>query len=443
MTNCWRPYSNHLETRDFHPLPKIVSSHGCYIIDENGNEILDAISSWWCMAHGHSHSKIVTAIEKQLHTLPHIMFAGVTHEGAEKLASKLVEITEVQDGQVFFSDSGSTAVEVALKMAVQYFHNTGKIEKNKIVSLENSYHGDTMGAMSLANSENNEEWWKDFCPKQFQVKLPETEEDFACLENFLLQNKDRITAFIVEPLLQGAGGMIIYSAETLRRIYEIVKKVGDMLFIVDECATGFYRTGKLFAFQEAAGVKPDLIILGKALSGGHIAGSATVASAEVFEAFQGPGKAFMHGPTFMANPLFTAAALASIELFESEDYEKKVREIEKFFLEKCQEFKEFDVVDDVRVKGACLAISYKLQQGPSGPCYKAGRMLKDKALKDLVAMNDQYYNTLHNLRQKSIQDGILLRPFRNIIYTMPPLIITKPELEKIIEEMKMLINEIQ
>lgn len=405
--HIWLPYTqmkNHL------PQIEAKSAKGSKIILKNGESLIDGISSWWSVSHGYNHPHIVKEISKQAKLLPHVMLAGFSNEQTYKLAYRLCKFAKMD--HVFFSDSGSVAVEVAMKIAWQFHINCQKSDKTKFISFKNSYHGDTTGAMSLADLNSGmHQKFKKLLLENFSLKLPQSEKDFVELENFIKNNQKILAGIFIEPLVQCAGGMRFHSVETLKKIHQIAKKY-NVLFIVDECATGFYRTGKKFAIDHAK-IKPDLLVVGKALTGGTVTLAATLTSKEIFKSFLGDSLdlALMHGPTFMGNPLACAAANASLDLFEKNNYEKKIKDDEKFLkteLEKCRNFKN---VKDVRVLGLIAAIEIE---------------------------ND--WQTMLRLRKEFVKLGVFLRPFAGCIYIMPPLNISRPELKKITRAVLKVLN---
>jgi len=396
--HIWLPYTqmkNHL------PQLEVKDAKGSTIILKNGKKLIDGISSWWSVAHGYKHPHIISAITRQAKSLSHVMLAGMASEETYKLAHRLCKFTKMD--HVFFSDSGSTAVEVAMKMAWQFHINCGDKAKTKFISFKNSYHGDTSGAMSLADlSDGMHQKFEKILLKNFSLELPQSEKDFAQFEKFLAENKKTIAGIFIEPLVQCAGGMKFHDAKILEKIFTLSKKY-NIIFIADECAVGFYRTGKKFAFNHAK-IQPDILILGKALTGGTMTLAATLASKNIFNKFLGDSleSALMHGPTFMGNALACSAANSSIDLFEKENYEKKVKEIEKFLrneLEKCRNLKS---VKDIRTLGAIGVVEIEADR-----------------------------KKILELRKKFIAAGIFLRPFENVIYVMPALTIKKAELKKI------------
>ncbi len=396
--HIWLPYTqmkNHL------PQLEILSAKGSKIFLKNGEVLIDGISSWWSTAHGYQHPHLVKAITNQAKILPHIMMAGFAAEPTYKLAHRLCEFAKMD--RVFFSDSGSTAVEVAMKICWQFHINAGEKNKTKFISFKNSYHGDTTGAMSLADLDSGmHQKFQKILLENFSLDLPQNKNDLEIFEKFVSQNKNILAGIFVEPLVQCAGGMIFHDAEILREIFNIAKK-HQILFVADECAVGFYRLGKKFAC-DIAGISPDILVLGKALTGGTMTLSATLVKEKIFENFLNDSldNALMHGPTFMGNPLACAAANASIDLFEKENYEKKVLEIAKFLKKELKKCRDLKIVNDVRVLGAI----------------------------GVVEVNGDF-EMMKKLRREFVAAGIFLRPFANCVYVMPALNIKKSELKKI------------
>ena len=322
-SNVWPPYWGFdvLEKRI-----EIVKTGGSFLYSKSGDKFFDGISSWWSVCHGYNNPHIVSEMQKCLKKMPHVMFGGITHDYAEKLSKMITNFLGNNFEKVFFCDSGSVATEVAIKMALQYWRAMNIESKTHILAFEGCYHGDTF--MAGAVSSDDELFTQNYVSNVIIVNLPKTNEDFVEFENFLEKNHKNIACSIIEPLLQGAAGVKIYSREILRRIYRIVKKF-DILFIQDECATGFYRTGQSFAFKHCD-IIPDIVTLGKALSGGHASLACVCTNAEIFSTISKNGR-FKHGPTFMANPLACSAAIGSIELFNSFNYRHAVLEIENIF----------------------------------------------------------------------------------------------------------------
>jgi adenosylmethionine---8-amino-7-oxononanoate aminotransferase len=403
--HIWLPYAQMQTVPE--PLP-VVSTTDCRIKLADGRELIDGISSWWSACHGYNHPHIIGAMEKQLRLMPHVMFAGLTHEPATTLAQRLCAITPDGLNKVFFADSGSVAVEIALKIALQYWRNVGKPLKDRFICFKNGYHGDTLGAMSVSDPEKSlHKAFRNSIIKQYVLDIPTDEYSFTEFDNLLTDLNGNIAGIILEPLVQGAGGMLFHSADTVAEIHRIAKK-HHILFIADEIATGFARTGSMFACDEA-GITPDIMCIGKALTGGAITLGATLTTDEIFNSFLSdkPEDAFMHGPTFMANPLACSAANASLDLFESEPRLAQVEKIEAQLAAELVPCENMNGVVDVRVKGAI------------------GVVQVDTDKIDVYA-----------LRQKFVERGVWLRPFKDVIYTMPPLTISSEELSSITNAIK-------
>lgn len=405
--HIWLPYAQ-MQTAPM-PLP-VVGAEGCELILEDGTRLLDGIASWWAMAHGYQHPAIIEAIQSQASNLSHVMFAGLAHEPAYNLAKQLSAMSGLQ--RVFFADSGSIAVEVALKIALQYWANIGKPRKHKIIGMIDGYHGDTFGAMSVSSRGGFHKAYDGLSSMQYHLAIPTDEYSVAEFEQMLSEIKNEVAALIIEPLVQGAGGMKFHSADILAEIRRICRE-HEILFITDEIMTGFYRTGSLFACDEA-GITPDILCLGKALTGGHINLGATLCSQEIFEAFldEDLGKALMHGPTFMANPLACAAALASLQLFADGSYEAKTEAIELQLREELSTLRALNGVQDVRVKGAIGVVQIDADQ------------------QDMFA-----------LRPLFIEKGVWIRPFSNCVYLMPPLVISTMQLSTLTGAVQSVLEE--
>ena len=387
---------------------EVSSTNGVKIKLNDGRELIDGISSWWSVAHGYNHPDIVKAISDQAKILPHIMMAGLANEQTYKLAYNIAQITPDGLNKVFFSDSGSTAVEVAMKIAVQFYinrdHSQFKTRRTKFISFQNSYHGDTAGAMSLADTKRGmHRKFSTYLMKNYNVPLPTNEKGLKQFDDFLRHNQYTTAGVFIEPLVQCAGGMKFHSPEILKAIYDITKKY-NLLFIADECATGFYRTGKYFACNHAE-ITPDMMIIGKALTGGFMTLAATIVSDEIYNQFLSDDLKFalMHGPTFMGNPLACAAANASIELFAKNNYEKKVEKISQILKRELEKCRALPMVKDVRVLGAI----------------------------GVVEVSGFEINDIFKLRKDLAKEGIWLRPFGDVIYVMPPLVIKEADLVKI------------
>jgi adenosylmethionine-8-amino-7-oxononanoate aminotransferase len=398
MDHIWLPYTQMKTVRP--PLP-VVATRGCRIVLADGRELVDGIASWWTACHGYNHPHIRAAVERQLAAMPHVMFGGLVHEPALTLARRLAALLPGDLDRVFFSDSGSVAVEIALKMAVQYWRNRGEVSRVKFVAFRGGYHGDTTGAMAVSDPDGMHDAFKGALPEQFILELPVDKSREAALSGFLTVHGEDIAGIIVEPLVQGAGGMKFHDAETLRRLRALANRHG-LLLIFDEVFTGFARTGTMFASQ-AADVVPDIVALSKALTGGTLPLAATVARTHVFEAFwsDDPAKALMHGPTFMANALGCAAANASLDLFEREPRLSQVQAIAEQMARELAPCCELKGVRDVRVQGAIGVV-------------EMGRIA------DLGA-----------LRARFIEEGVFIRPFGNVIYLTPSFTIAPDELAKL------------
>jgi adenosylmethionine-8-amino-7-oxononanoate aminotransferase len=399
------------------PPLKAVETRGAQIKLEDGRWLIDGISSWWTACHGYNHEAIIEAMQKQLDDMPHVMFGGLTHEPALQLAWRLSRIlpgsgTDNALEHIFFADSGSVAVEVALKMAVQYWHNKGAPTRTRFVAFQNAYHGDTTGAMSVCDPEEGmHALFKGAIPEQIIVELPETVDQMEAFEHMLMGGQREIAGVILEPLVQGAGGMRFHSPETLAAIVECCKR-HHVLFIADEIATGFGRTGTMFACEQAD-VVPDIICIGKALTGGAIGMAATAANEKVFSAFLSDDQtaAFMHGPTYMANPLAAAAANASLDLFEDGERLEQVVRIEEALRDQLEPCRNIPGIEDVRVKGAI----------------------------GVVQMTEP--RDINWLRQRFSQMNVWVRPFGDIVYLMPPFIIGAHELTALTGAVVNVMNE--
>lgn len=388
----WYPYQQMKTARSPY---EIVDADGVYLYTKD-RKLIDSISSWWCMIHGYKHPELTAAIKEQADIFSHLMLGGLTHEPVKKLSEKLQNYLPGDLDYCFFSDSGSVAVEVALKMALQYNTNQGRNRK-KVLSLKHAYHGDTFKAMEVGD---DEDYHFAFDDKKdvihINTRLEELEEAFAVYHSELY-------CFIVEPLLQGAGGMRMYDISFLKRARELCTEY-DVLLIFDEVATGFGRTGNRFV---ADLVLPDILVLGKALTGGYIGHAVTVANHKVYDAFYSDDerKAFMHGPTFMGNPLACAVAYQSIEIFEREKYMDKIRRIEELSKREMENF-HHDKINEVRIMGGCTCVEVKDAK------------------------------TLDGFTEFAYERGVFCRPFLKYMYSMVPYIIEEEDLVKIYDVMK-------
>jgi adenosylmethionine-8-amino-7-oxononanoate aminotransferase len=382
----------------------IERADGVHLHLSDGRRLIDGLASWWSACHGYNHPHLVDAMRRQLETMPHVMFGGINHEPALTLARRLAAILPGDLNRVFFADSGSVAVEVAMKMAIQFHRNRGSQGRTRFVSFTNAYHGDTTGAMSLCDpSRSMHAQFGNALLQQHSVDLPRDSAALEQFESLLKRHRDQLAGVFVEPLVQGAGGMRFHTPAVLESIAECCRR-SEVLLIADELATGFGRTGSMFAIEQA-GIDVDILCLGKALSGGMIGIAAAVASDRVFNAFwsDDPTKALMHGPTFMANPLACAAANASLDLFEREPRLKQVATIEAELMKMLAPCRSIDRVVDVRVKGAVGVVQ--------------------------VDTLDQ----VDRLRDAFVHRGVWIRPFGDCIYTTPPLVISLDELATVAE----------
>ncbi len=382
----------------------VKSAVGVYLELEDGKRVIDGMSSWWSAIHGYNVAELNAAAKRQLSKMSHVMFGGLTHEPAIKLAQTLLSITDESLVHIFFSDSGSVSVEVALKMAFEYYSSQNIPNKTKILAFRNGYHGDTFGAMSVCDPVTGMHTaFEGILHKNIFADAPvcmfTDKWDEKYIEDFkrkLQANHSEIAAVILEPVVQGAGGMNIYSPEFVRRVAELCREY-EVLFILDEIATGFGRTGKLFAY-EYAGITPDILCVGKALTGGYISLAATLTSKKVMQGVEANHNILMHGPTFMANPLACAVANASLELLLASPWQERVNKIERqleYELSRCQEL---EIVKEVRVLGAIGVVE----------------LYKDV---DLVWMTPEF-----------IKRGVWVRPFLRLVYIMPPFVIKESEL---------------
>lgn len=388
----WYPYE---QMKTMKAPYKIVDAQGVYLYTED-QKLIDSVSSWWCMIHGYKHPELTAAIKEQADRFCHVMLGGLTHEPVQRLSQKLQTFLPGDLDYCFFSDSGSVGVEVALKMALQYNTNLGR-KRPMVLALEHAYHGDTFKAMEVGD---DEDYHFAFDEKKEVVHIP---TELSALEEAFAKYHDRLNCFIVEPLLQGAGGMRMYDISFLKRARQLCSQY-DVLLIFDEVATGFGRTGHRFV---ADVVLPDILVLGKALTGGYIGHAVTVANHKVFQGFYSDNDrhALMHGPTFMGNALACAVALRGIEIFEREDYISKIKRIEEISHREMDGF--FDVrIKEVRIMGACTCIEV----------YEA--------------------KTLEGFQQFAYERGVFSRPFLKYMYAMVPYIIEEEELVKIFDVMK-------
>ena len=407
--HLWLPYTQ-MQTAP--PPLAAVATAGAHIRLADGRQLIDGIASWWTACHGYNHPHIRYAVIDQLSRMPHVMLGGLVNEPAAKLAARLAALAPGDLNHVFFSESGSVAVEIAMKIAIQFWINQGKPGRAKFVCFRHGYHGDTLGAMSVCDpDEGMHSLFKGALLQQFMVDLPRRREQREALDGFLHSHCHEIAGVIVEPLVQGAGGMKFHQPDILRDIRTLCDRHGHLL-IADEIMTGFGRTGTLFACSQA-GIVPDIMTLSKALTGGTLALAATLATDAVYRAFLGEDEAMalMHGPTYMGNALACAAANASLDLFENEPRLAQVAAIDKHLTQALAACAPMRGVVDVRVKGAIGVV--QLQD------------LRAKAW----------------LKQRFIEEGVWLRPFGDIIYTTPPFTISEDELTQLTSAMVKVIGE--
>ena len=408
--NLWPPYTQMRTT----PIGLPVSeAEGVRIKLADGRTLIDGVSSWWSVCHGYRHPHIEQAVVNQLQKLPHIMLGGYQHEPAALLARRLADICPGELNHVFFTDSGSVAIEVAMKMAIQFWLNNGIKGRHKFMHFRGGYHGDTFATMAVCDPEEGmHSHFSGVLTPQILAELPINDELYERLDNQMATHADALAGLLIEPLVQGAGGMIFHSEDVLKKVADLCQK-HDILLIADEIMTGLGRLGEMVACQRAD-VTPDIITFSKTLTGGTVPLAATIASRRIFAAFldDDPSKALMHGPTFMGNPIGCAAALASLDLFEQEPRLDQVKAIETQLIKELEPARELPAVKDVRVCGSIGVI-------------------------ETTGLGD-----VNLLKKRFVEAGVWIRPFGNIIYTIPPYIIGQKDLTQITSAMVNLSKEL-
>ncbi|AYO08982.1 adenosylmethionine--8-amino-7-oxononanoate transaminase [Vibrio campbellii] len=403
--HIWHPYTSTLTPLTCYP---VASASGVHIKLEDGTELVDGMSSWWSTIHGYNHPHLNQAAHQQIDQVSHIMFGGITHQPAISLCKKLLSLAPSNLEHVFLADSGSVAVEVSLKMALQYWHAKGE-RRPKFLTLRHGYHGDTFAAMSVTDPDNSmHSLYKGFLPKHIFAQSPTCgywdewkPEDLSDFEHKIETHHKELAAVILEPIVQGAGGMRIYHPEFLKGVRRLCDKYG-LLLIADEIATGFGRTGKLFACEHAD-IQPDILCVGKALTGGYMTLSATLASKHVADTVcGGDAGCFMHGPTFMGNPLACAVATASLELIEQGNWQQQTQQIEMLFSELLPKLEKYDLVKNTRWLGAIGVV-------------ETHRPVNMETIQALF-----------------VEHGVWIRPFGKLIYMMPPFISKPEDIERLV-----------
>ena len=402
--HIWHPYTSMLDPLPVYP---VASAEGVRIRLTDGRELIDGMASWWCAIHGYGHPRLTQALREQIDQMSHVMFGGLTHAPAVGLAERLLDLCPDPLQHVFFSDSGSVAVEVAIKMAIQYCFATGRKEKSRLLTIRGGYHGDTFGAMSVCDPVTGmHELFTPVLPQHLFAERPRSRfgEPLATgdadeIEALLHEHHERIAALILEPIVQGAGGMWFYSADYLRHVVDLCRRLG-VLVIFDEIATGFGRTGRMLACEHA-GVSPDILCLGKAMTGGTVSLAATLTTSDVARGISAAGGVLMHGPTFMANPLATAVACASIDLLAESDWPGRVGKLESQLNAELSPLASHPAVADVRVLGAIGVVQARCPV------------------------------PVAELQRHFVEQGVWIRPFGDLIYLMPPYVTSAADVSQL------------
>lgn len=416
--HIWHPYSSISKPS---PVHEVTSANGVRLTLADGQEIIDGMSSWWSAIHGYNHPQLNQAAKQQIDQMSHVMFGGLTHQPAVDLARKLIDITAEPLQTVFFSDSGSIAVEVAIKMAIQYWFAQGQTQKQQLLTFRSGYHGDTFGAMAVCDPDNGmHTMFEQVLAKHLFTSAPTCQDDedwqdsdIAEFRQLISDNHHQLAAVIIEPLVQGAGGMRFYCPEYLRQIRALCDQY-DVLLILDEIATGFGRTGSLFAYEQAD-ICPDILCVGKALTGGYMTLAATLCTGKVVQGIEGDGSGvLMHGPTFMANPLACRVASESIDILLESNWQQQVKAIEQQLTIELLPYQAVDSVKNVRIKGAI----------------------------GVVELHQPLDDKMDWLPTFIVKQGVWIRPFRNLIYIMPPYIINQADLTKLTSAIGNIVKQI-